>query len=100
MTVAEFWNQAFLAALTRVSAREAALEADRALDACVSKWQPINGGLFSSEAIHWQHASVLNLPPMRNGKRIPTRLDSLKRKLRPKKAFERLCRFRQRRVCG
>lgn len=39
MTIEEFWNQAFLAALGRCSADEAKSEADRALLLCVAHWQ-------------------------------------------------------------
>ena len=38
MTVEEFWNQAFLAALGRLSAPRAKQEADRATKICMDHW--------------------------------------------------------------
>lgn len=39
MTIEQFWNQAFLAALTRLPVSEAKAEADRATQVCIDHWQ-------------------------------------------------------------
>jgi hypothetical protein len=39
MTIEEFWNRAFLAALTRLPVDEAVLEANAAVRAAISNWQ-------------------------------------------------------------
>ncbi len=94
MTVAEFWNQAFLAALSRVSAREAAREADDALEKCVHMWQPSNQIWLSDHARYWKNHSVVNVPRNRSAKRLPTWLYDLKWKLSSKHFFKNLCRVR------
>ena len=38
MTIADFWNHAFLAALHRLPVAEAKLEASAATEACLSHW--------------------------------------------------------------
>jgi len=38
MTIEEFWNQAFLAALTRLPVKQAKREADEATQACIDHW--------------------------------------------------------------
>jgi hypothetical protein len=38
MTIHEFWNHAFLAALARCPAEDARDEADRALQLCIRHW--------------------------------------------------------------
>ncbi|AQR69860.1 hypothetical protein BZG29_17155 [Janthinobacterium sp. LM6] len=46
MTVSEFWHQAFLAALHRVPADQAKVEADLATSASIEHWQGThNGGM-------------------------------------------------------
>lgn len=39
MTVSKFWNQAFIAALTRLPAEQAKIEADKALEIAIEHWQ-------------------------------------------------------------
>lgn len=38
MTISDFWHSAFIAALTRLPAEEAKLEADRATNLAVDHW--------------------------------------------------------------
>ena len=38
MTIEDFWNQAFLACLSRVPAEDARKEADKALRICLEHW--------------------------------------------------------------
>lgn len=63
MTIEEFWNEAYLACLTRLSAKEAKTEADKALDICINHW--------NSKCYEWasvpqlwqqQHVAYVNLP--------------------------------------
>ncbi|MBB4732464.1 hypothetical protein [Xanthomonas arboricola] len=39
MTIEEFWNRAFLAALTRLPVDEAVIEANAAVRVAISNWQ-------------------------------------------------------------
>ncbi|WDJ35698.1 hypothetical protein [Xanthomonas campestris] len=39
MKVEQFWNKAFLAALTRLPADEAKAEADKATELCINHWR-------------------------------------------------------------
>ncbi|MEC4339111.1 hypothetical protein VPH13_10355 [Stenotrophomonas pavanii] len=39
MTIEEFWNQAFLASLSRLPPAEAKLDADLATKICIDHWQ-------------------------------------------------------------
>lgn len=41
MTVSKFWNQAFIAALTRLPAEQAKIEADKALAIAIEHWQSV-----------------------------------------------------------
>lgn len=41
MTVSKFWNQAFIAALTRLPAEQAKIEADKALEIAIEHWQSV-----------------------------------------------------------
>ncbi|MBZ2680748.1 hypothetical protein IPR78_12090 [Xanthomonas perforans] len=50
MKVEQFWNKAFLAALTRLSAEEAKAEADKATELCIGHWQ--------RHELHWAPLSV------------------------------------------
>lgn len=43
MTISKFWNQAFIAALARLPAEEAKLEADKALSIAIAHWQAVKG---------------------------------------------------------
>ena len=42
MKVQTFWNKAFLAALTRLPADEAKVEADKATALCIERWNKAN----------------------------------------------------------
>ncbi len=39
MTISEFWNQAFLATLSRLPVLKAKAEADKATEICIRHWQ-------------------------------------------------------------
>ena len=41
MTVSKFWNQAFIAALTRLPAEQAKIEADKDLAIAIEHWQSV-----------------------------------------------------------
>jgi len=45
MTVSEFWNHAFLAALVRLDAEKARGEADKALQLAIDHWQSTHEGM-------------------------------------------------------
>jgi len=50
MNVEEFWNSAYIAALTRLPARAARREADLATELCIEHWR--------SHRRHWEPAYV------------------------------------------
>jgi hypothetical protein len=64
MTIEDFWNQAFLAALTRCPVVEAKSEADKALKACIEQWQS-NNTEWSASPILWQKQDVAHVPKLR-----------------------------------
>lgn len=51
MTIEEFWNQAFLAALHRLPVPQAKLEADEATNTCIDHWH-----------LNWENRSLVNAP--------------------------------------
>jgi hypothetical protein len=44
MTIQDFWNQAFLAALSRLPAEEASAEAEKATRICIERWSQTKNG--------------------------------------------------------
>lgn len=48
MTIEDFWNQAFLACLNRLSPEAAKIEADKATQICISHW-----GSYLHEWVHY-----------------------------------------------
>lgn len=63
MTIQEFWNQAFLANMHRLSPEKAKLAADAALEICIQHWH--------SKCYEWspapqlwqeQHVGYVNMP--------------------------------------
>lgn len=65
MTIEDFWNQAFLSALTRCPAEEAKEEANRALEICIEHWQERNQ-TWSGMPILWQQQQVGHVAKFRN----------------------------------
>lgn len=51
MTIEEFWNQAFLAALHRLPINDAKKVADEATNVCIDHWH-----------LNWQNRSLANSP--------------------------------------
>lgn len=51
MTIEEFWNRAFLAALTRLPVADAKKEADLATNTCIDHWHA-----------NWTNRSLVNAP--------------------------------------
>jgi hypothetical protein len=63
MTIEDFWNQAFLSALTRCPAGEAKLEADVALQICIEHWQSKNLTWAPYPPL-WQNQDVARIPKL------------------------------------
>lgn len=61
MTIEEFWNQAFLAALTRCTAADAKKEADEALEICIKHWRDMNT-TWSPIPVLWQSQPIERVP--------------------------------------
>jgi hypothetical protein len=57
MTIEEFWNQAFLAALNRVAAKEAKIEADTATELCILHWQELKYKYYQPP-MKWQRQDI------------------------------------------
>ncbi|QDI04256.1 hypothetical protein E4A48_11630 [Xanthomonas cerealis pv. cerealis] len=79
MNVEEFWNAAFLAALSRLPAKQAKKEADVALDLCVGHWQEHYHHWAPQYKTRWQEQRVANVPALLSD-------DAAPRKAAPKKA--------------
>lgn len=62
MKVEQFWNKAFLAALTRLSAEEAKIEADKATDLCIQHWQSNYRRSAPQYRTRWQEQNIANVP--------------------------------------
>lgn len=64
MTVEEFWNRAFLAALGRCEPELAKQDADRALELCIEQWQS-HRQRWSGMPVLWQNQDVAEVPKFR-----------------------------------
>lgn len=62
MKIKEFWNQAFLASLTRVPPDQAALDADDATELCIRKWQVHARDWVEPGDLLWQEQVITNVP--------------------------------------
>lgn len=62
MKVDKFWNQAFLAALSRLPAHEAKIEADLATELCISHWQSHACDWAEPREILWQNQRITKIP--------------------------------------
>lgn len=67
MKVEQFWNKAFLAALTRLPADEARAEADRATELCIRRWQSFTHDWRPSHIERWRRENIFKLPPTIQG---------------------------------
>jgi hypothetical protein len=61
MTIEEFWNAAFIAALSRCPVDQAKAEADLALARCIEHWQS-QCFTWSSIPTLWQLQKVAHVP--------------------------------------
>ncbi|WP_191091311.1 hypothetical protein [Xanthomonas sontii] len=68
MKVEQFWNKAFLAALTRLPADEAKAEADKATELCIKRWQSFTHGWRPSHIERWRRKNIFKLPPTLQGR--------------------------------
>lgn len=68
MKIAEFWTQAYLAALTRLPAELASREADLATEQCIKRWQLKTYRWNANYAVDWQNACIFSLPATDAGK--------------------------------
>ncbi|UEC02567.1 hypothetical protein [Burkholderia vietnamiensis] len=57
MTIEEFWNQAFLSCLTRLSAEESKKEADKATEICILHWNSLRSK-YDSKPHKWKDQDV------------------------------------------
>ncbi|QTK46678.1 hypothetical protein [Xanthomonas euvesicatoria] len=62
MKVEQFWNKAFLAALTRLPADEAKAEADQATELCIQHWQSNYRHFAPQYRTRWQDQNVASVP--------------------------------------
>ena len=62
MTIEEFWNAAFLAALHRVGPKQAKKEANEATDLCIQHWQVNMERLGMSHPPKWKDQNVTFVP--------------------------------------
>lgn len=62
MKIEKFWNQAYLAALTRLPPKKAKKEADEALIVCIEHWQSNRTNLAPRALLRWQHQDVALVP--------------------------------------
>lgn len=58
MKIQKFWNQAFLAALCRVSPAEAKAEADLATQICIDHWETARNHLVTPKVDRWKDQSI------------------------------------------
>lgn len=61
MTIEEFWNRAFLACLTRLSAEEAKQEADKATQVCIEQWRNHQYS-WIHRSLPWKDQPIGNCP--------------------------------------
>ena len=71
MEVGEFWNQAFLAALTRLPADNARQEANAATALCIRQWQPDTYRWHQKFIKLWATADICEMPRTLEGKPFP-----------------------------
>jgi hypothetical protein len=62
MKVQTFWNKAFLAALTRLPANEAKIEADLATELCIEHWQSHACDWAPNSRLRWKDQEIYSIP--------------------------------------
>ncbi|MCS3747162.1 hypothetical protein NYQ43_04410 [Xanthomonas translucens pv. translucens] len=62
MKVEQFWNKAFLAALTRLPADEAKAEADKATELCIGHWQSQSRNWAPEYLVAWKDQKLSLVP--------------------------------------
>lgn len=62
MTIEQFWNKAFIAALGRLSVEEAKAEADKATTVCIQHWQANIYNMGPEIQMRWQAQDVAAVP--------------------------------------
>lgn len=62
MNIESFWNQAFIASLSRLPAEEAREEADKATELCIAHWQSKAFDLSPDKAKLWQEQAIARVP--------------------------------------
>lgn len=65
MTIEEFWNRAFLAALSRLPVAEAKIEADRSTEVCIAHWQSNIYNWAVEHPQRWQDQDIAEVPRLR-----------------------------------
>lgn len=65
MTISEFWNRSFIAALSRLPASAAKEEADAALDLCIKHWQTQSERLLIPLPQAWSDGEITQIPHRR-----------------------------------
>ena len=63
--IEKFWNQAFIAALIRLPAEEAKLEADKATELCIEHWQSKSEHLLMPVPRSWAEGDISQVPFIR-----------------------------------
>ena len=61
MTIEEFWNRAFLAALARLAPDDAKLDADLATDLCIKHWSENIRHFAPDHLVKWQEQDISNI---------------------------------------
>ncbi|WP_157664571.1 hypothetical protein [Stenotrophomonas maltophilia] len=70
MNIEDFWNSAFLAALSRLPAKQAKKEADSATDLCIAHWQDQYHNWAPQYLTRWKDQDISSVPkPLGNATR-------------------------------
>jgi hypothetical protein len=62
MKIEEFWNQAFLMSLSRVSPEQAKADADLATDLCIKHWQERKSCWAHPNIMRWKDQDIVDVP--------------------------------------
>ncbi|MDN8644016.1 hypothetical protein Q0S19_05970 [Stenotrophomonas indicatrix] len=75
MNIEEFWNSAYIAALTRLPARDARREADLATELCIEHWRSHRRHWEPGYSTMWKDQDVTSaLPSQPPGQTLPDNL--------------------------
>lgn len=83
MNIEDFWNQAFLAALSRLPAAKAKKEADLATLMCIDHWKAHQREYAPQYLTKWQHQEIGLVPLLIDEMPTPSR-QTLKARVRTK----------------